>query len=65
MTTVFHLRHRWSRFGKRPAQVRRWLNFNLVGGLGITFASGVSIILCSILNFLASDHLVFPHGHHA
>ncbi len=152
MTGIFHLRHRWSRIGKGLAPFRRWIAFNLVGGLGIviqlstlaaltawlgldyllstglaveaavlhnfiwhevwtwrdrtaldksgrwkrflrfqfangtlsiggnlmlmrlfvgmwdmncTLASGVSIALCSILNFLASDHLVFPQGRHA
>ena len=33
--------------------------------MNYTLASGVSITLCSILNFLASDRLVFPQGHHA
>jgi putative flippase GtrA len=152
MTASLHARRRWSRCGEGLAPFRRWITFNLVGGLGIvvqlstlaaltafvglnylvstgraveaavlhnfiwhegwtwrdrtaqnksgrwkrllrfqfangalslggnlvlmqllvgmwgmncTLASGVSITLCSILNFLASDRLVFPQGHHA
>jgi putative flippase GtrA len=152
MTASLHVWQRWSRFGKGLAPFRRWITFNLVGGLGIviqlstlaaltagvglnyllstglaveaavlhnfiwhegwtwrdrtaqdksgrwkrllrfqfangafslggnlvlmqlfvgtwdmnyTVASGASITLCSILNFLASDRLVFPQGHHA
>jgi len=33
--------------------------------MSYTLAGIASISLCSILNFLASDRLVFPQGHHA
>jgi putative flippase GtrA len=33
--------------------------------MNYTLADIVSIFLCSILNFLVSDRLVFPQGHHA
>jgi dolichol-phosphate mannosyltransferase len=33
--------------------------------MNYTLAGMVSISLCSILNFLASDRLVYPQGHHA
>jgi len=35
MMAALHLRHRWSLFAKGPAPLRRWITFNLVGGLGI------------------------------
>jgi len=67
MTATFHIQHQWPRLGKRLSAFRRWIAFNLVGGLGIVIQLFTLAALTTGvgLNFLASDYLVFPQDRHA
>jgi putative flippase GtrA len=49
MTTTFGVRPRGSRCGEEPAPLRRWLAFNVVGGLGIVVQLSTLAALTSVV----------------